>query len=424
MIDVLGAAAMERLMARFDPFGPAPVLAVGVSGGPDSLALAILADLWAKPRGGRVMALTVDHGLRRESADEARQVASWLGGRGIQHVILDWKGPKPATGVQAAARHARMTLLGDRCRTGGILHLLLAHHRGDQAETVALRREDRSGPDGLAAMPAETATGWGRTLRPFLAQPKSALTGFLSEIGQPWIEDPSNRNERHARVRLRRCIAEEASEAGLAASAHAHGLQRVERERAVAEALARHVTLNAAGWARCGRALLDLPDDLARAALARVVVTVGNLDYPPRSERLNRLLAHLRSGVSAPRTLGGCRILPSRDGWLVVRESSSLPPEVPFTGAATWDRFAVSLPAGLVGNGLRLGPLGSAARPATFPPVPSPARPALAAVHDLDGVVTVPHLRWVRPGADLRLRGATAWAFPRQALASAEFAVA
>lgn len=423
MTGALDAAVFARLMARFQPFEPAPVIAVGVSGGADSLALALLADSWAKARGGRIHALTVDHGLRPESAGEARRVGAWLAAHGIAHEPLAWEGDKPATGIQAAARQARLRLLGDWCRAKGVLHLLLAHHRGDQAETLAIRREDRSGPDGLAGMAAETTTGWGRLLRPFLGQPKSALTATLAAAGQDWIEDPSNRDERHARVRHRRGIAEAASEAVLASETRAYGLARGERDQRVADALALHVRLHAAGWACLDTRLAELPADLARSALARVIVAVGNLRYPPRGERLDRLLGHLKTGTGRARTLGGCRLALHRDEWIVAREVASLPPDVSFIGrTAAWDRFVVTLPAALDGGGFILGALRTA-RPPGVETVPSAARPALPAIHDLDGVVAVPHLRWVRPGAVRKLEGATSWTFPFQGLAGAGFAV-
>ena len=423
MTEALDAAVFARLMARYQPFEPAPVLAVGVSGGADSLALALLADGWAKAHGGRVHALTVDHGLRADSAAEARQVGAWLAARGIVHEILTWDGPKPATGIQAAARQARLGRLGDWCRRQGALHLLLAHHRGDQAETLAIRREDASGPDGLAAMAAEAATGWGRLIRPLLDQPKSALTATLEATGQAWIEDPSNQDERHTRVRHRRSIAASGSEASLAGDARTHGLARSDRERAVADALATHVRLRAAGWAIFGAALADHPGDIARAALARLIATVGNLGYPPRGERLDRLLLHLQGRIGQARTLGGCRIGPHREGWIVSREVASLPPDVPFIdGTATWDRFVITLPAGAAGGGLSLGALKSA-RPHGVEVVPGAGRSALPAIRDLDGVLAIPHLRWVRPGADRKLEGATAWTFPLQGLAGAGFAV-
>ena len=424
MTAALDAPLFARQMARFAPFEPRPVLAVGVSGGADSLALVHMADAWARDRGGHAVALTVDHGLRPESAEEARQVAAWLADAGIAHRILAWGGPKPATGIQDAARRARQALLGGWCRANGVLHLLLAHHRGDQAETVALRREDRSGPDGLAGMALETSTDWGRILRPMLDQPKSILTAWLATRGLTWIEDPSNLDERHSRVRLRRRIAEDATEAALGDQASRDGAARRARARQVAAALAEGVALRPAGWARISRSLTALPDDVARAALARTIVSIGNLDYAPRGERLDRLLAHLRTDDNRARTLGGCRVAPDRNGWLVAREAAALPPDVSFIdGTASWDRFVVTLPAGLSGAGLSLGALGSAKMSGVGTVVPAPARPGLAAIRDLDGIVAVPHVGWVRPGADPSLRDAVAWTFPRQGLAGAEFAV-
>src|SRR5689334_12818293 len=173
-------------MARFAPFEVNPELAVAVSGGADSLALALLADRWARACGGRVTALTVDHGLRPEAAREARQVGRWLKASGIRHVILRWSPPamkKTATArlanLQAAARDARYELLCGWCRQHAVLHLLLAHHRDDQAETLLLRLARGSGLDGLAAMAPLVERSAVRLLRPLLAVPKTAITGYL-----------------------------------------------------------------------------------------------------------------------------------------------------------------------------------------------------------------------------------------------------
>jgi len=150
----LTAAAFADLLDKLGPYEPALRLAVGVSGGPDSMALALLADAWARARGGRVLALIVDHGLRPASMGEATRVAGWLAARGLETRVLPWLGEKPERGIQAAARAARHALLEAACRDAGILHLLLAHQREDQAETVLLRRAAQSGADGLAAMAA------------------------------------------------------------------------------------------------------------------------------------------------------------------------------------------------------------------------------------------------------------------------------
>lgn len=111
----LDAPEFDALMTRLAPAGP---LAVAVSGGADSLALCLLASAWVRRAGRSLTALTVDHGLRPDSAAEAAQVGDWLGAQGIPHVILNWTGPKPATGLPAAARKARYDLLLSWCRGG------------------------------------------------------------------------------------------------------------------------------------------------------------------------------------------------------------------------------------------------------------------------------------------------------------------
>ena len=183
-------ASMEAL----GPFEPRPKLAVAVSGGGDSMALAILADQWARDRGGAVTALIVDHALRPGSADEAAMAGRWLKARRIARQVLVWSGPKPGTGRQEAAREARYALLTDWCRSKGVLHLLLAHHLEDQAETLLLRLGRGSGADGLAAMAALAESAALRFCRPLLGTAPARLRAFLEAEGQPWIEDPSNRD--------------------------------------------------------------------------------------------------------------------------------------------------------------------------------------------------------------------------------------
>ena len=151
----VGPDEFAAAMALLAPFEPAPLVAVAVSGGPDSLALALLAARWAASRGGRAVALTVDHHLRPESTGEALQVGRWLADRGIAHAVLDWSPPPVLAGdIQAAARDARYAMLEAWCREAGALHLLVAHHAEDQAETLLLRLGRGSGLAGLAAMPA------------------------------------------------------------------------------------------------------------------------------------------------------------------------------------------------------------------------------------------------------------------------------
>ncbi len=157
----IDAAAFDALMAPLGPFEPAPRIAIAVSGGPDSLALCLLADRWARARGGVAFGLTVDHGLRPESGAEAAQVRRWLAARGMAHRTLRWKGAHPLSAIQEQARAARLALLTGWCRRAGVLHLLLGHQREDQAETALQRLVRGSGIDGLAAMALAPPGGGG-----------------------------------------------------------------------------------------------------------------------------------------------------------------------------------------------------------------------------------------------------------------------
>src|SRR5271170_2967071 len=198
--------ALDELATKLDALGgfeARPAIAVAVSGGPDSLALILLAQHWARQRGGQAWALTVDHGLRPESAAETRTVAGWLAARAIPHEILAWAGDKPATAIQEAARDARYRLLAQWCRGHGVLHLLTAHHREDQVETHLIRRRAGSGIDGLAGMSAVRELAECRLVRPLLWVPRARLRALLAQEGQPFLCDPSNLNPRFERARLR-----------------------------------------------------------------------------------------------------------------------------------------------------------------------------------------------------------------------------
>ena len=139
----LGFSEFHGLMAGLGPFEPAPRVAVGVSGGADSLALAVLLNDWAVARGGAVVGLVVDHGLRRGSAAEAHRTARTLGGLGIDHRVLVWRGAKPAANLQAEARTARYRLLSGWCERQGVLHLALAALHRQAADRVVAGRIGR-----------------------------------------------------------------------------------------------------------------------------------------------------------------------------------------------------------------------------------------------------------------------------------------
>lgn len=365
---ILSDTAFAQAMVRLGPFETHPELAIAVSGGADSMALALFADTWARARGGRVTALTVDHGLRRASADEARQVARWLKAAGIRHRILCWSPPKTGTvkgaeggrmaNLQAAARDARYDLLCGWCRAHAVLHLLLAHHQDDQAETLLLRLARGSGLDGLAAISPLTERATVRLLRPLLSVSKAQLVGYLAARGQAWIDDPSNRDPANARVRMRQLLPRLAEE-GMTVTRLAETAERLAQARAAVEGatsrlLARAVALYPEGYLRLDTvALRSAEREVGLRALARAIGCIGGATYGPRLARLTRLYEEIgRYAVGEPalgrgRTLGGCRILPlARSGvrgapaeLLIVREPAAVGPAVRLDEAAPviWD---------------------------------------------------------------------------------------
>jgi tRNA(Ile)-lysidine synthase len=406
-------------MAPFEPFETKPHLAVGVSGGGDSMALALLADAWARARGGRVTALGVDHGLRPGSAAETDQVAGWLAARGIAYQRLAWVGPKPDTGIQDAARHARYRLLEDWCRRNGVLHLLIAHNIEDQAETLVIRLGRGSGPDGLAAMSAVRELDHCRLLRPLLGIGRAALRQHLDNLGQPWLEDPSNADPRFARPKLRRQMADERGDDGLAdpaklaESARRYGLTRIVLERETDRLLARTCRFDGAGFASVELAgLTGAMEDLAVRALGRVLSAVGGLAFPPRRARVERLLGELAAGGDAAPgfTLGRCQIAVAGRRIDFFRERRNAPEWVVHLPGErlAWDRrFEVAFgqrpeTAG-PGLGLRaLAPDDWQTIQDEYPalaearPMPLAALWGLPALADDHGIFAVPHLKYVR----------------------------
>lgn len=437
--------AFAQAMTALGPFEARPHLAAAVSGGADSLALALLAERWASARGGRVTALTLDHGLRPASAGEARQVGAWLARRDIAQRILEWPGAKPRSAIQARARAARYAILGEWCRDAGVLHLLLAHQREDQAETLLLRLAGGSGPDGLAGMSALVETPEVRLLRPLLGVSRGAIEAFLVERGQEWIEDPSNRDPRFARTRVRESLpalaARGVTAESLAAAARRFADVRVALEAATAALLARAARVHPAGFA-----VLSLPElraapgEIAARALARALAAVGGRAHPPALDKAGGLL---RAVVARPEgrgnvaALAGCvvelRLGLGATELVLRRETRGLPAPEPVTALIRrgWDsRFDLRI------SGARkmftLAPLGEEGwlEIARHAPalrdylIPSPVRAVLPALSDADGVARVPLLGYVRPGTEAWLMAAEAVFRPRRPLASPGFFVA
>jgi tRNA(Ile)-lysidine synthase len=194
--------------------GSTAKIAIALSGGGDSMALACLAHGFLAGRGeqDRLFAVTVDHGLRPESAGEAERAGEFCAALGIDHEIRRWDGDKPAAGLQAAARDARYRLLAEAARNAGCGMVLTGHTLDDQAETVAMRqaRGPGRGLSGIAPATLYARRTW--FVRPLIVLRRADLRAFLKERGQDWVDDPSNFDPRFERVRLRGSLSKHACE--------------------------------------------------------------------------------------------------------------------------------------------------------------------------------------------------------------------
>ncbi|WP_342361135.1 tRNA lysidine(34) synthetase TilS [Terrarubrum flagellatum] len=313
--ETAGAAPIgdEEAANLFSLWNSATGVLIAVSGGPDSIALLGLAARWRA--GGAqtpLLAATFDHGLRAESAREARMVSEFAESHGVTHHTLKWVGEKPTTRIQELAREARYDALARHALFNERSHLAVAHHQGDQAETVLLRMAAGTGVAGLAGM---SKVSWrsGVTIhRPFLDLPKPRLIATCRAYGWLFIEDPSNEDDRFARARWRSLAPNLAAE-GLTPERLTVLAGRARRADAALEGmvdawLADHppgafrqaLLLRAIEWSAA-------PAELRLRLLARLIAQVaarrGDDPAPQRLDRLEKLADELDQAVASGRPL-------------------------------------------------------------------------------------------------------------------------
>lgn len=313
----LSEAGLDTLFA---PFLRHARILLAVSGGPDSTALMLLAQRWREGRdaGPELAVATVDHGLRPGARAEAEAVGEEAARLGLPHAILGLVSPLPKARLQEAARHARYEALLAHARGIGASAIAIAHTLDDQAETVLFRLIRGSGVGGLAGIRAERALEEVELLRPLLGLPKTTLIGQCRHAGIRFAEDPSNRDPRFARARLRTLLPALAEE-GLDAPALARLAARMARADAALEA-----ATDAAGarlwpaegpirFARAG--FVELPAEIGLRLLGRAVEAVA--DGPVELGKLEALhgwIAALHPRDHGARTLAGALVRVNKAG--------------------------------------------------------------------------------------------------------------
>jgi tRNA(Ile)-lysidine synthase len=357
--------------------------------------------------------LTVDHRLRPGSAREAATVAAIAEARGLRARVLTWRGPHPATNLEAAAREARYRLLLDAARSDAARHLVLAHHRDDQAETFLMRLQRGAGVFGLAATRGLVPAGDVTIVRPFLDVPRARLVATTAAAGLHAVQDPMNTDPRFTRARIRRImplLAADGFDPGLiAAAARRLGDAAAAIDAAASALIARAVEADALAVARLDAATFHAaPVAVRRRALARLLLAIGGVDYPPRRERLDRLAMAMEAHGEGrfKRTLAGTVIEWRAGNFLLYREigRSGLAHrglDAGFDGV--WDhRFRVVTGPDLP-SGVMLGPLGEEGRRdigAAAGRAPAGAQAALPAIRNGNRILAVPQVSNYEPEAN------------------------
>lgn len=293
-------------------------LAVAVSGGPDSMALARMLMVWSVENDKTLHIISVDHGLRLEAKDEVEMVGQWVASqdfKDVQHIVLDWSDDKPETALMENARHARYQLMVEYCRRHQIKNLYLGHHQGDQAETFLIRLSKGSGLDGLASM--QDVREYDDTLnlvRPLLNLSKQDLISYCSEHDIPYVEDPSNEDESYLRPRLRQSV-DVLSKEGLTPKRLGVTAKRISRARFALEEITESALIKCSavecedGYSINFDSLREYPEEIGLRVIQNIIEKMRpDAEYNVRMEKLEELFEALWFAPDSfkPRTLGGC----------------------------------------------------------------------------------------------------------------------
>ncbi len=329
-------------MRLLEHFLPARI-AVALSGGADSVCLALLAQKWAQKWGVHLTTLTVDHGLRAESKREARQVATQMKALGISHHTLRWTGEKPTSGIEEKARDARYQLLCDFCRRKKIPVLLLAHHAQDNIETFFLRLAKASGLTGLSAIHPLTRRDGILLMRPLLTVDKADIIHFLTCRQISWVEDPMNQNPVFERVQWRKQIPT-LQNAGLKTTHFNKTFDRLRRaERALnqlTDKAVRQIHIDPRGFVQIPYDLFDTqPEEIQIRIMQQLIPVIGDADKPISLDRLEKILTDKPTRT----TIGNCYLIRHKNGLIISKEPTRMPNRmaVPAKKWVVWDRFKI-----------------------------------------------------------------------------------
>jgi len=289
----------------------------------DSLCLAYFSKIYSSEFGNKTHVLIVDHNLRKESHKEALVVKEMLKKRGIQSVILRWKGKIPKSNIQKKARDLRYLLISDYCTKKNIKYLATAHHEDDQIENFFIRLLRGSGLTGLSSMRINANySNHLKIIRPFLHFKKIDLKYITLNYFKTYIKDPSNEDEKFLRVRVRK-YKKDMEREGLDTKKIIKTVDNlVSANQALNfyknKALYKHVSFVSKKRCLINRKIFsDEAGEIIFKSFSDILSLVSGTYYPPRSKKITNLINRLKKDKFTKSTLGGC-VVEEKDSFILI----------------------------------------------------------------------------------------------------------
>ena len=298
---------------------------VAVSGGPDSLALAFLSKIYSIKNKLVSKFYIVDHRLRNESTNEAKIVRKILGKYSINAQILSWHGPKPSNNIQSVARNKRYELLFKECKKLNIKNILLGHHQDDLFENFFIRIFRGSGLKGLISLDKKTAYNGVNLLRPLLDQKKDDLIYLSKKIFDFYIDDPSNKDEKFKRIKIRKLL-DELKKNGLSEENFYKTIKNLKSSDTVVNFyVSENLDKNSFFSTKKNHFILNdnffkQPDEVVFRSFSNSLKLVSKKYYPVRGKKLDNIIKKIKYNEFSKETLGGCIIEKVKQSVIISKE--------------------------------------------------------------------------------------------------------
>ncbi|MFL1780736.1 tRNA lysidine(34) synthetase TilS [Candidatus Hepatincolaceae symbiont of Richtersius coronifer] len=336
----------SKILSALTIFPKSPKLAVAVSGGSDSITLAIYCARWVTKFGGEVTALIVDHQMREESTLEAKFVKELLKDYNIRSVILTREKLNLTSAIQSKAREDRYRLLEQYCQKYHIPYLLLAHHLDDQIETLIMREEKGVNIIGNSGMAAKLIKEQVIILRPFLQLSKAHIRDKLQKLGGKWVEDPSNQNDKYKRVQIRESLKKLSlvEKLNLLKNLTKNVKNRQNIESQIMDFLIKGVIINKFGLLKLNLILFNTYERVVKIIILRKLLKYASGSfYYVKIKKIENLLTQLKTIQFNTYSLGNCILKIKKDFLIIFKEAKNLNLNLPHTeNFCIWDgRFFI-----------------------------------------------------------------------------------